>query len=85
MLSSVFVWIGTIALVVRTIPQALQSIRQKHSDGINGLFLALFLLGELSYVVWAVLEQNPAIFVNNFISSIFTLIIIYYKLFPKRD
>lgn len=49
-------WIGSVAFAVCGVPQAWQCVRDRTARGINPLFLALWLVGEVCYVASVLLK-----------------------------
>jgi uncharacterized protein with PQ loop repeat len=77
-------WVGSILLGICGIPQAVQSIKQKHSDGLSWSFLIAWTLGELITFVYIIGKQDYPLMLNYSINVVSTLIILYYKLYPQK-
>lgn len=78
-------WIGSICFALCGVPQAWQCFRAKNADGLSSLFLALWLVGEICYIVsvWARFGWVDWMMFN-YVANIFCIIVIlYYKRCPK--
>jgi len=76
-------WIGGILLAFCALPQALQSIEQGHSEGVNGTFLLMWFVGELCLLYYTLEKTNMTlipILVNYIFNLTFIIIIGYYLL-----
>jgi hypothetical protein len=73
--------IGSICFAACGIPQAWQCHRQGHARGVNEWFLALWLLGEVCYIVAVLLEFGWVwwMLTNYTINLLVICVIIYYK------
>lgn len=80
-------WLGSIMLAVCAAPQAWQSYKQKHADGVHMGLLILWMLGELFTLAY--LLDKPEFdwpLVCNYSTNIILVgIILWYKLYPQRD
>lgn len=77
-------YIGLIALVISWIPQSLETMRQGEC-GINGAFLILLLIGNLSLALYAFSIGDTVFTVLNSLSTVGVLVNLYYKFFPRTD
>lgn len=80
-------WLGGACFAVCGLPQALTCIRQGHSEGINGGFLTLWILGEvltITYVLAGLGLVWPLI-LNYALNLVFVTVIAFYKLFPRPE
>lgn len=78
-------WVGSFLLTFCGVPMAWQSYRDGHSDGINMLFLHMWLWGEvlvLAYVLAQTIMLYPLI-ANYAFNIVVILVILKYKLFPR--
>lgn len=77
-------WIGSFLLAWCGPPQAVCSIKQKHSDGLSWSFLLMWFFGEVFLLVYILPKQDlPLIF--NYSINIFCLtIIVYFKIFGSK-
>lgn len=64
--------------------EALRSIKNKRCD-IGNLMLYTWLLGEIGLTVYNLIAQDLILFINYGFNILFILIMVYYKVFPKRD
>lgn len=79
-------WIGNLMLAFCGMPQAYRSFKMKNSDGLEWSFLLLWTFGLFFAFCYALTKNDvlPLLF-NYFVSILFNLIIIYFKLFPKKS
>lgn len=79
-------WIGSLMLALCGLPQAIKSVREKHSDGLDLLFLILWTLGELFTIVAIAKDASNLLylFFNYGFNLFFLSIIWFYKVFPRR-
>jgi uncharacterized protein with PQ loop repeat len=72
-------WVGSIMLSICGLPQAWDSLKNKHSNGISWGFILLWLFGELFALVYVVYKkENPIIF-NCVLNTVIVSVIFYYK------
>jgi uncharacterized protein with PQ loop repeat len=78
-------WIGAISFAISALPQALRSIHDGNSNGLEWSFLLLWLLGELCsiYFIWNDKKKLAPLLFNYISNIIFLDIIIYFKVFPR--
>ena len=77
-------WLGSICLAFCGLPQAWQSYKDKHSDGISWGFLLLWSFGEIFALAY-VYDKLDLPLLLNYATNIFILvIIIYYKVKPSN-
>jgi uncharacterized protein with PQ loop repeat len=72
-------WIGSIMLSICGLPQAIQSFRDKHSNGISWGFILLWLFGEIFAVVYVIYKKEYPIIFNCGLNTLIVSIICYYK------
>lgn len=74
-------WIGSSAFMLCAVPQAAQSIIDGHSDGMNQLFLWLWILGELcmTWYVWRSRGFDAPLHLNYLINFICLVVITWYR------
>jgi uncharacterized protein with PQ loop repeat len=78
-------WVGGFFFAACAFPQALQSYRQKHSDGLSWLFLWMWLMGEILTIIYVFPKTDVApLLTNYFLNIVFLLVIIWFRFFPKR-
>lgn len=71
--------IGSFCLAICALPQAIKSIKEKHSDGVSGLLLLLWFFGEVCLFIYAVPLMSLPLFLNTISNILFLGIIAYYK------
>lgn len=79
-------WIGGFCLAICSLPQVIDCYRRKNADGLSWLFLMLWIVGEVTtlvYIILADLDTWQLLF-NYTLNLIGLSLILYYKLFPKR-
>jgi uncharacterized protein with PQ loop repeat len=77
-------WIGSILLAFCGLPQAIESYRTKSSDGLTWGLLLMWFWGEIFTIIYIIPKWHWPLIFNYTANIIFLVIIIYYKLFPKR-
>lgn len=78
-------WIGSVLLAFCAVPQAIQSFRQKHSNGISSAFLTMWLVGEILTAAYVLPKKEYPLLFNYFVNISCLVIICKYKYFPVRD
>jgi len=78
-----FGWLGAILFAICGMPQAWQSWRDGHSNGLNWFFLLAWLFGELFTIAYVLPKMDMPLLFNYAINLIFLAIMIYYKLWPR--
>lgn len=77
--------IGSFAFAVSGLPQAILSFRQKHSRGISGWLLFLWLVGELFTLLYVLLKFSDLwLLINYTLNLFFVSVITYYWFFPSQ-
>ena len=78
--------IGMVCFSVSGVPQMLKSIRDGHSDGMAAGTLWLWLVGELSYIMYTLANYATdfILLVNYVLNFSVVAVIGYYKYFPRR-
>lgn len=79
-------WIAGILFAFCGLPQALKSFRDGHSDGISYGLIYMWLGGELLMQYYVLIKHglDMPLLVNYWINSIFVVIILKYKHFPRK-
>lgn len=77
-------WLGSILLAICGAPQAWQSFRDKHSDGISWAFLLLWGFGEIFCLGYVYNKLDLPLFVNYAINIIIVGVMVYYKINPTK-
>ena len=76
-------WIGAALFAICGLPQALQSLKDGHSKGLNWFFLLAWFGGELLTIVYVFPKMDLPLLANYFVNMVFLVIMLYYKLFPR--
>ena len=69
-------WIGAASFAVCAIPQAYHCWRTNSADDVNWIFLGLWLLGEVSMIVYVMLTSMDPIFLVNYLTNLLCLLVI---------
>ena len=78
-------WIGSILFAACAAPQAYQSWKDKHSNGMTWMFLIMWLSGEILTVIYVSQKSDVLpLLVNYGLNIILLMIIIWYRAFPKQ-
>lgn len=80
----IFGWIGSALFAVCGLPQALQSYKDKHSNGLNWFFLLAWFFGELFTLAYIYPKADYPLIANYLINLIFLAVILWYKIFPTK-
>ena len=84
MLGQIAGWASSIAFGICAIPQAYQSIKDGHSNGMTNGLLFLWIVGEVCGILYSIsLGELPLIF-NYGSNCFFVGIMLWYKIFPRR-
>ena len=76
-------WIGSILFALCGFPQALQSYKDKHSNGLNWPFILMWLFGEILTLIYIWPKSDYPLIFNYSLNLMFLLVIIYYKVKSK--
>ena len=77
-------WLGSICFALCGIPQAWQSYKQGHSNGLSYLFLGLWFMGEALTIVYVASEIGSVpLLVNYGCNFVCLVIVIRYRMFPR--
>ena len=77
-------WLGSILLAFCGLPQAVESIKTKSSEGLTWGFIAMWFIGEIMTFIYILPKMDLPLLFNYTANIIFLAIIIYYKLATKR-
>jgi len=77
-------YIGSIMLAICGLPQAIESFKTKSSEGLTWGFILLWFFGELFTFAYIIPKMDLPLLINYSANIIFLIIIIYYKVNPKR-
>ena len=77
-------WLGSILLAFCGLPQALESIKTKSSEGLTWGFIGMWFLGEILTFIYILPKLDLPLLFNYTANIIFLSIIIFFKLCPKK-
>jgi uncharacterized protein with PQ loop repeat len=77
-------WLGSILLAFCGLPQAIESIKTKSSEGLTWGFIGMWFLGEILTFIYILPKLDLPLLFNYTANIIFLSIIIFYKLMPKK-
>lgn len=63
-------FVGAVVLAVCAAPLTIQTVIDGHADGVNGWFLALWLIGELVMLVYVLLERLTLPLILNYAANV---------------
>lgn len=78
-------WLGSILLAFCGLPQAIESIKTKSSEGLTWGFIGMWFIGEICTFIYILPKMDLPLLLNYTANIIFLAIIIFYKLFPKCE
>ena len=77
-------WAGSICFALCGIPQAWQSYRQGHSNGLSWPFLILWFMGELFTIIYVAVEvRSLPLLVNYGCNFLCLVVVIRYRVRPR--
>lgn len=77
-------WLGSICLAICGIPQAWQSIKDKHSHGISWGFVLLWAFGEIFALAYVYDKLDLPLLLNYATNILILAVILYYKIKPQN-
>ena len=77
-------WLGSICLAICGIPQAWQSMKDKHSHGISWGFVLLWAFGEIFALAYVYDKLDLPLLLNYATNILILAVILYYKISPKN-
>ena len=77
-------WLGSILLAFCGLPQAIESYKTKNSDGLTWGFVLMWFVGEICTFIYIIPKMDLPLLFNYSANIMFLIIIIYYKINPKR-
>ena len=77
-------WLGSILLAFCGLPQAIESIKTKSSEGLTWGFIGMWFIGEICTFIYILPKMDLPLLLNYTANIIFLAIIIFYKIMPKR-
>lgn len=78
-----FGWLGAFCFAICGIPQAYKSYKDGHSDGISSGLLTLWIVGEISMVIYIIPKMDAPLLLNYFGNILSVGTIIYFKVRPR--
>ena len=78
-----FGWIGSALFAICGLPQALQSIKDGHSRGLNWFFILAWLGGEIFTIIYVWPKMDIPLLANYLINLIFLGIMLKYKIWER--
>jgi len=78
-------WLGSVLFALCGLPQAIQSYKQKHSNGLTWMFLLMWFFGEVFTFAYVLPKMDYPLLANYVVNFAFLIVIIWFKLFPKRS
>ena len=76
-------WIGSAMFAMCGLPQAVQSAREGHSDGLSWLFLLMWFFGEIFTMIYVWPKMDYPLLANYLTNMVFLVIILFYKISPR--
>lgn len=78
---------GGILFALCAIPQAFQSYRDGHSQGLSSLFLTMWTSGEILTLLYVLLKHglDLPLILNYGMNLVFLAVIIKYKIKPRKE
>ena len=73
-------WIGSFLLAWCGLPQAIQSFKQKHSDGLSWSFLFMWFFGEVFVLIYILPKNDLPLLFNYSINICCLVVILYFKI-----
>jgi uncharacterized protein with PQ loop repeat len=77
-------WLGSVLLAFCGLPQAIESIKTKSSEGLTWGFIGMWFIGEICTFIYILPKMDLPLLLNYTANIIFLAIIIFYKMLPKR-
>ncbi len=78
-----FGWLGSALFAICGLPQALQSIKDGHSRGLNWFFLLAWLFGEVFTIIYIWPKMDLPLLANYSVNLIFLMIMLKYKIWER--
>jgi uncharacterized protein with PQ loop repeat len=77
-------WLGSGLFAICAIPQAWQSFKDGHSNGLNWFFLGAWFFGELFTIFYIWPDKNYPLLFNYTSNMALLLVMAFYKFFPRK-
>lgn len=78
-------WIGSFLFAICGLPQAMQSVKDGHSRGMNWGFITAWLGGEILTIAYVLPKMDLPLLANYISNLIFLLVILRYKIWERTD
>ena len=78
-------YLGSILLAICALPLAWRSIKDGHSNGVDGFFLGIWALGEIFTLSYVLYTWDLPLILNYGLNLVFIGIVVYYKLKPREN
>ena len=78
-------YLGSILLAICALPLAYRSFKDGHSDGVDGLFLLIWGLGEIFTLSYVLYKGDLPLILNYGLNLVFIGTVVYYKLKPRGN
>jgi uncharacterized protein with PQ loop repeat len=76
-------WIGSTLLAWCGLPQVIKAIRDGHATGVSGVFLTMWLIGELCVLIYVLPSGDKPLIVNYTLNLVLAGILTFYKICPR--
>lgn len=74
----IFVWLGTLLMIMCAIPQAYKCYINKNALGLSVSYVYMLQLGLMCHLIYSIYINNTALVINFLVSSLITAVITYY-------
>jgi len=79
-------WLGSFLFAFCGVPQAWHSWKNKNSDGLSWSFLLMWFFGEVFTIIYVFPKSDVLPLLANYTFNLMLLlVIIYYRIWPKRS
>lgn len=72
-------YLAALLTTISFLPQAIKTIKTRDTKDLNLLTYIIFVLGTTIWTIYGYLDHETAIFVANFITTLFASVILFYK------
>jgi uncharacterized protein with PQ loop repeat len=81
-------WLGSILFALCAVPQAYQSWKNKHSNGLSWGFLLMWFFGEILMIIYVTQMEDENVLpllANYYFNLLLLVVIIWYRAFPASS
>jgi len=79
-------WIGSLIFIIAQSSQIYHVFRRKSADDVSYILLGFVLCGNILYTTFGALENSPAMFTGNLITTILNILQVIQKIhYKKKD